>query len=136
MVSGRASRKASAVEDVGASIERWQADAVGRKDYETGTGPIGSLFNSITELLGLILVDTRKRSNMSQHYQSLESSSAALFFWGTDLGVARGELDEVLQDSAELRDTCLLVLVSIGHFMISCMCLIPHSLTHHFADLT
>jgi hypothetical protein len=35
--------------------------------------------------------------------------------------VSRGELDEVLQDSTQLRDTCLLVLVSIGQFIVSCM---------------
>jgi hypothetical protein len=120
MASKKASRNALAIEDVGASIERWQADTVVRKDHETGTGPIGSLFNSLVEVLGLMLVDLKARPDMSQHYQSLESSSAALFFWGTDLDVSRGELDEVLQDSTQLRDTCLLVLASIGQFIVSC----------------
>ncbi|KAH8719537.1 hypothetical protein GQ44DRAFT_775237 [Phaeosphaeriaceae sp. PMI808] len=119
MTSGKADSRASDVEDVGVNIERWQADTVVQKDHETGTGPIGLLFNSLIELLRFILIDIKKRLNMSEHYQSLESSSAALFFWGADLGVARGELDEALQDSSQLRDTCLLVLVSIGQFIIS-----------------
>jgi hypothetical protein len=72
---------------------------------------------------------------MSRNYQSLESSCAALFFWDTDLGVARGELDEVLQDSVQLRDVCLMVLVSIGHLLISCMSLIPKSSAYQIADL-
>jgi hypothetical protein len=136
MASSRVSRGASTVDDVGASIERWQADTVVRKDHETGTGPIGSLFNSLVELLGLVLIDIKTKPAMSQHYQSLESSSAALFFWGTDLGVSRGELDEVLQDSTQLRDTCLLVLVSIGQFLVSGAYPLPKSHPHLITDLT
>jgi hypothetical protein len=135
MLLGKAGRRASIVEDVGVSIERWQADTVVRKDHETGTGPVGSLFNSLIEMLGLILIDIKIRPDMSRHHQSLESSTAALFFWGTDLGVARGELDEVLQDSSELRDTCLLALVSIGKFIISCMSLTPKSLANKIDNL-
>lgn len=86
-------------------------------------GPIGSLFTSIIGLLKLILIDIENEPDMSQHYQSLESISAALFFWGTDLRVRQGELDEELQNSIELRDTCLMVLVSIGQFLCTCMCL-------------
>ncbi|PVH94363.1 hypothetical protein DM02DRAFT_478753, partial [Periconia macrospinosa] len=96
---------------------RQQAATVVRKDEEIEGGPIGLLFNSILEVLRLILIDMKTRLNIPQLYQSLESSSAAFFFWGTDMGVSRGELDEVLQDSPELRDTCLLVLVSIGQFI-------------------
>lgn len=86
--------------------------------------------------LRLWIIDMRTQPNMSRHYHSLESSSAALFFWGTDLGASQGELDEVLQDSTQLRDTCLLVLVSIGRFMISCMWLITNLLPHLVADMT
>lgn len=127
---------ASVVKDVGLSIKQWQADTVARKDQETGMGPIGLLFNSIIDLLRLILIDMKTQPDLSQHYQSLESSSAALFFWGTELGVSRGELDEMLQNSEELRDTCLLVIVSIGQFIISGTCLIPKSLPHLVANLT
>jgi hypothetical protein len=124
MLLGKAGRRASIVEDVGVSIERWQADTVVRKDHETGTGPVGSLFNSLIEMLGLILIDIKIRPDMSRHHQSLESST-----------VARGELDEVLQDSSELRDTCLLALVSIGKFIISCMSLTPKSLANKIDNL-
>ncbi|KAF2831819.1 hypothetical protein CC86DRAFT_143902 [Ophiobolus disseminans] len=102
-----------------AVIERWQAGTIVRKTDETGAGPIGSLFNSLIELLGLILIDMKLRSNVSEHYRSLESSSAALFFWGMDFNVSQGELDEALRDSPELRDTCLMVLASIAHFTTS-----------------
>jgi hypothetical protein len=134
MYSGRADRRASGI-DVGVNIERWQADTIVRKDHDSGTGPVGLLFNSVIELLRLILIDMKTRPTMSRNYQSLESSCAALFFWDTDLGVARGELDEVLQDSVQLRDVCLMVLVSIGHLLISCMSLIPKSSAYQIADL-
>ncbi|KAF1912800.1 hypothetical protein BDU57DRAFT_589640 [Ampelomyces quisqualis] len=104
-------------QNIGRSIERWQADTNTQKDDDIGVGPIGSLFDSIVELLGFILTSMRKRPSISRHYQSLESSSAALFFWGTDLDVSQGELDEALHDSLQLRDTCLLVLVSIGELI-------------------
>ncbi|OAL51019.1 hypothetical protein IQ07DRAFT_537378 [Pyrenochaeta sp. DS3sAY3a] len=82
-------------------------------------GPIGSLFNSLLELLGLILIDIRTQPDISEHHQSLESSCAAFLFWGTDHGVSQGDLDEALQDSAQLRDTCLMALTSIGQFLTS-----------------
>lgn len=97
-------------------------------------GPIGSLFNSLLEFLGLILIDIKTQPDMSEHQQSLESSCAAFLFWGTDLRVSRGELDEALQDSAELRDICLMALISIGQFVISCRYLIPMQLLYRIAD--
>jgi hypothetical protein len=122
MDSSKPNRKAWAADDVGLSIERWQADNVARKDHEAGTGLIASLFSSLIEVVGLVLLDMKTRPDTSRHYQSLESSSAALFFWGTDFGVSQGELDEELQDSVQLRDTCLLVLVSIAQFIVYRMC--------------
>ncbi|USP80973.1 ankyrin repeat domain-containing protein [Curvularia clavata] len=80
-------------------------------------GPIGSLYKSLIETLGLILIEVRMHSNMTQHHGSLEKSCAALFFWGIDLGLWRGELDDMLQDSRQLRDICLTVLVSICQFV-------------------
>jgi hypothetical protein len=83
-------------------------------------GLLGSLFKSLTETLGLILIEVRNQSDMTRHYTSLESTCATLFFWGTDLGLSRGELDDMLQDSPQLRDTCLAVLVSISQFVSTC----------------
>lgn len=108
-------------QDTGLSIALWQADADTQKKHDIGVGPIGSLYNPIVELLGLILTSMRTQTSVSRHYQPLESISAALFFWGTDLNVSQGELDEALHDSLQLRDTCLLVLVSIGELIMSCM---------------
>ncbi|KAF7446386.1 ankyrin repeat domain containing protein [Pyrenophora tritici-repentis] len=81
-----------------------------------GQGPIESLFKSLMETLRLILSEVRMQSDIAQPYGSVESSCAALFFWGTDLGLLRGELDDMLQDSPQLRNTCLTVLASISQF--------------------
>jgi hypothetical protein len=83
-------------------------------------GLLGSLFKSLTETLGLILVEVRNQSDMTRHYTSLESTCATLFFWDTDLGLSGGELDDVLQNSLQLRDTCLAVLVSISQSVSTC----------------
>ncbi|XP_014560048.1 hypothetical protein COCVIDRAFT_52251, partial [Bipolaris victoriae FI3] len=88
-----------------------------RNDELQEQGPIGSLSRSLIETLGLILIEVRTHSDRALHYGSLESSCAALFFWDTDLGLSRGELDDMLQDSPQLRDTCLTVLVSISQFV-------------------
>lgn len=105
---------------VDASIQHWQADTSLGKAYGVATGPIGLLFNSILEFLGLVLVDMKTQSTIPAHYQPLETISATLFFWGTDLEVTQGELDESLRDSTELRDTCLMVLISIGQYLTCC----------------
>jgi len=83
-------------------------------------GLLGSLFKSLIETLALILIEVRNQSGMTRHYNSLESNCATLFFWGTDLGLSRGELDDMLQDSPQLRDTCLAVLVSISQSVSTC----------------
>jgi len=83
-------------------------------------GILGSLFRSLTETLGLIMKELRSQSSDARHYISLESTCATLLFWGTDLGLPRGELDDVLQGSPQLRDTCLAVLVSISRFVSTC----------------
>lgn len=121
MASDKAGHRGSAIDNVGMSVNRWQADTVVQKDSETGTEPIGSLFNPLIELLRLILIDMKTRPGMFQYYDSLESSSIALSSWGADLGVSQGELDKVLQGSTQLRDTCLLALASVGQFIVSCM---------------
>ena len=83
-------------------------------------GLLGSLFKSLAETLALILNDATSQSSMAGHYGSLESSCATLFFWGDDLGLLRGELDGMLRDSPQLRNTCLAVLVSISRFVCTC----------------
>ncbi|KAI4649979.1 uncharacterized protein J4E78_008260 [Alternaria triticimaculans] len=80
-------------------------------------GILGSLFRSLTEMLGLIMKEFRSQSSDARHYISLESTCATLLFWGTDLGLPRGELDDVLKGSPQLRNTCLAVLVSISRFV-------------------
>ncbi|KAI4663898.1 uncharacterized protein J4E88_010748 [Alternaria novae-zelandiae] len=80
-------------------------------------GILGSLFRSLTETLGLIMKEFRSQHSDARHYISLESTCATLLFWGTDLGLPRGELDDALQGSPQLRNTCLAVLVSISRFV-------------------
>jgi hypothetical protein len=98
-------------------------------------GPIGSLSRPLIETLGLILIDVRMQSDMAQYYCSLESSCAALFFWSDDLGMLRGELDDVLQDSPQLRDTCLVVLVSISRFVSTCTWMIHNPIHSAIANM-
>jgi hypothetical protein len=97
-------------------------------------GPIVSLSRSLMETLRLILSEVRMQSDTAQHYGSLESSCAALFFWDTDLGLSRGELDDMLQDSPQLRNTCLTVLVSISQFASTCTWIVHDPLYCAIAD--
>lgn len=114
-------------EDSDKSLRRLPLDTVRNHELHE-QGPIGSLFRSLMETLGLILIEVRIQSDIAQHYGSLESSCAALFFWGADLGLSRGELDDMLQDSPQLRDTCLTVLVSISQFVSTCTWIIHNPL--------
>jgi hypothetical protein len=122
MTAEKAGNKVTTHEDVSVSMKRCKADTLGGDDHamETGIGIIGLLFSHIVEVLRLILIDMESRPSIAKHHQSLESSSATLFFWGNDLGVSQGGLDKALQDSSELHDTCLLVLVSIGQLVAAC----------------
>ncbi|KAH7082204.1 hypothetical protein FB567DRAFT_562041 [Paraphoma chrysanthemicola] len=80
-------------------------------------GPVASLSRPLIETLGLLLSYVRMKPDMASYCNSLESSCAALFFWSDDLGMSRGDLDDVLQNSPQLRNTCLAVLVSISQFV-------------------
>ncbi|KAI8940618.1 hypothetical protein NX059_001890 [Plenodomus lindquistii] len=119
MASSKASQRNLVDADFGVSIESWEAATSRGREQKSAIGPIGLLCNSLLEILGLILVELKKRPDVSLHVRSLESSLAALFFWSSDFGVSQGELDEALHDSAQLRVTCLRVLTSIGQFVIS-----------------
>jgi len=85
-------------------------------------GILGSLFRSLTETLGLIMKEVRSQSSEAGHSASLESTCAALLFWGNDLGLPQGKLDDKLQYSPHLRGTCITVLVSIARFVSTCKC--------------
>jgi len=85
-------------------------------------GILGSLFRSLTQTLGLIIKEVRSQSSEARHYNSLEATCAALLFWGNDLGLPQGKLDDMLQYSPHLRGTCITVLVSIARFVSTCKC--------------
>lgn len=106
-------------EDSDKSLRKLPLDTVRNHELHV-QGPIGSLSRSLIKTLRLILMEVRTQSDMAQHYGSLESSCAALFFWSSDLGLLRGELDDMLQDSPQLRDICLTVLVSVSQFASTC----------------
>ncbi|KAI4702901.1 hypothetical protein J4E81_001774 [Alternaria sp. BMP 2799] len=80
-------------------------------------GILGSLFRSLIETMGLIMKEVKSQCSEAGHYVSLESTCAALLFWGNDLGLPQGKLDDKLQYSPHLRDTCITVLVSIARFV-------------------
>ncbi|ORY05557.1 hypothetical protein BCR34DRAFT_590863 [Clohesyomyces aquaticus] len=103
------------------AIQSWQSNAgAGAGDEDTiSKGIIGSLFDSIMGVLRCLLEHLDKKdlaapAQSNFHYDTLEKISASFFFWGLDFGVSRGDLDEILQYSDSLRDTVLIVLVSIG----------------------
>ena len=100
-----------------AAIQLWQAEAHGNKDGATSIGIIASLYEGLLEYLSAVLKALRQQDPTLDCYQSLESSSATLFFWGADLGVQKGDLDVLLQHSSHVRDTALTLLISIGNFM-------------------
>ena len=85
-------------------------------------GILGSLFRSLIDTLGLIMKEVKSQSSEARHYASLESACAPLLFWGNDLGLPQGELDDKLQYSPHLRGTCITVLVSIARFVSTCKC--------------
>jgi hypothetical protein len=55
--------------------------------------------------------------SLSTDCPSLEKNAAALLFWGTDHGVSKGNLVMGLQHSILLRDTVLVIFISIGEMM-------------------
>ena len=91
-------------------------------------GILGALFRSTTQLLGLIMKEVRSQSSEARHYNSLEATCAALLFWGNDLGLPQGKLDDKLQYSPHLRGTCITVLVSIARFVSACKCMMLRKL--------
>lgn len=95
-------------------IALWQAGANADADVTTSTGIIASLFDSLMVSLSLMLQTLKNQPMESEHYRFLERSSAALLFWGTDLEVPQGQLDMTLQHSLALRDTVLVILISVG----------------------
>ena len=85
-------------------------------------GVLGSLFTSLLETLGPIMEEVRSQSSEARYYNSLEATCATLLFWGNDLGLPQGKLDDKLQYSPHLRGTCITVLVSIARFVSTCKC--------------
>ena len=68
MAPRKTRNRLTAIENVDVSIERWQAGTIVQNTDGTGVGPIGYLFNSLIELLGLILVAIKAQSNVSRHH--------------------------------------------------------------------
>lgn len=98
-------------------IDIWQADAECTVEDRSSTGIIALLFDSLTTFLKLTLNEKGLQCTQSQAL-SLKKDLASLYFWGADLGVLHGDLDNALQHSALLRDTLLAVLISLGDFCI------------------
>jgi hypothetical protein len=114
---------------------RWLPLKTVRNHELHNQGPVASLSRPLIETLGLLLIDVRMKSDMAQYCGPLESSCAALFFWDDDLGMSRGDLDNLLQNSPQLRDTCLAVLVSISQFVSTCMWITNNSTSCAITDM-
>lgn len=98
-------------------VEEWQSEPNTNIDIDNGSGIIRSLFNGSTRFLQMILQQIRKNTGANAWYDSLERNAATLLFWGNDHGVPMGDLDNALQHSIFLRDTVILVFISIGELM-------------------
>ncbi|KAH7071121.1 hypothetical protein BKA63DRAFT_67376 [Paraphoma chrysanthemicola] len=99
------------------TIETWQSGLCSKDEVELQTGIIGSLYNSLMNSLRGLLHDLNKHGFNSRHYRTIEKYAAALLFWGDDHGISQGQLDMALQSALFLRDTVLLVLISLGEFL-------------------
>lgn len=84
----------------------------------TRGGIISFLFDELVSLLETILQDVGQGDAAWPWYETLEKGAAALLFWGMDHSVSRGDLDATLQNSGLLRDTVLLILISISNLVI------------------
>lgn len=96
------------------NVEKWQVDNNALFAAEQQPGIIGLLFDASMICLNGVLGVLRQQDIKRQTYRDLEKHAAALLFWGSDHGVACGNLDRALQHSEFLRDAVLLVLISIG----------------------
>jgi hypothetical protein len=98
-------------------IEAWCA--IADETYETGNAPgiIGSLFDGLIVYLRGMLRDIVQHDVPPMTYGLVERSATSLLFWGLDHGISQGDLDKSLQHSPVLRDTVLLVLISIGELL-------------------
>ena len=117
-------------------VEIWRA--ITDETYETGNTPgiIGSLFDGLIAYLQGMLREIVQPDVEPITYGLLERGATSLLFWGLDHGVSQGDLDRSLQHSALLRDTILLVLISIGELLsqgnlstryVVCGCLLMRS---------
>jgi hypothetical protein len=98
-------------------VDAWRIHADTRNQTGIATGIIGFLFDGLVGFLQTVLNNMRQGDVATPWYGSLEKNAAALLFWGLDHSVSKGELDTTLQHSGLLRDTVLLVLISIGEFI-------------------
>lgn len=99
------------------SIETWQVNSDVQVEAAR-TGIIGDLFSGCFELIKSLATRLRLLDPPREHYDEFESSLAALFFWGEAFDASRGELDHTLQDSEDLRDMTLNMLIAIGELII------------------
>jgi hypothetical protein len=98
-------------------IERWQIESFVEDNSDALTGIVGSLFDGLTSSLQAVLHSLQKCDPEHPQLRPFERSAAALLFWGSDHGVPSGGLDRALQHSRNIRDTVLLVLISIGDLL-------------------
>ncbi len=98
-------------------VETWRA--VTDETYETGnaSGIIESLFDGLIAYLQGMLREIVQPDVEPITYGLLERSATSLLFWGLNHGISQGDLDRSLQHSTLLRDTVLLVLISIGELL-------------------
>ncbi|KAF3002703.1 hypothetical protein E8E13_010081 [Curvularia kusanoi] len=98
-------------------VEMWHATADRTCNTDGTPGIIASFFDGLIAYLQGTLHNISDGDCERNVHQLLERCSATLLFWGFDHGVSQGKVDESLQHSTLLRDTVLVVLISIGELL-------------------
>lgn len=93
------------------AIQQWQKQT--QTEQETAT-IIASLYENVLHGLKILFQEVQTDTSATQSSRLLEESIATLFFWGQDFQVPEGSLDSALRFSHRLRDTVLLILISLG----------------------
>ncbi|CAI6342535.1 unnamed protein product [Periconia digitata] len=106
-----------AVSDRSGNIRAWQMTAQHGNESAVSTAIIAALFDSLIAFLQTILHQAKKEDAVPSYLAPLLDNMAALHFWGLDFGVSQGDLDMALQYSHRLRDTVLIILVSVGDLL-------------------
>lgn len=98
-------------------LERWLEanNAAPQRSSTNRLGLAGSLFEASFQLLSSLVEEGQRAGSISsQIAHSCQNELERLFLWGDGFGAGEGELDNILENSTELRVNVLSLLSEIG----------------------